>query len=69
MGAKRRVLTAGLGIAAYTALEGLACGNPVEPRCPTQRDCTPDARPVDAPPPDAGPVDAGIDATPAEPAP
>jgi len=25
-------LTAGAGVAAFTAVEGLACGNPVEPR-------------------------------------
>jgi hypothetical protein len=28
---KRRILTAGAGAAVFTALEGLACGNPVEP--------------------------------------
>ena len=27
-------MTAGAGIAVYTALEGLACGNPVAPGCP-----------------------------------
>jgi hypothetical protein len=60
---KRRLLTAGLGIAAYTAFEGLACGNPIEPRCPDPGGC-PDAR-VDASPSDASdaPVlDADIDA-------
>lgn len=30
----RRILSAGIGVAALTALGGLACGNPVEPRCP-----------------------------------
>jgi hypothetical protein len=29
--AKRRILTASAGAAVFTALEGLACGNPVEP--------------------------------------
>lgn len=28
---KRRVLTAGAGVVAFTAFEGLACGNPVAP--------------------------------------
>lgn len=28
---KRRILTASAGAAVFTALEGLACGNPVEP--------------------------------------
>jgi hypothetical protein len=51
---KRKLLTAGLGVAVYTAFEGLACGNPVEPRCPTEMAC-PDAR-VDAP------VDGRVDA-------
>jgi hypothetical protein len=33
-GTRRKILTAGAGIAVYTALEGLACGNPVAPGCP-----------------------------------
>jgi hypothetical protein len=28
---KRRILTAGAGVVAFTAFEGLACGNPVAP--------------------------------------
>ena len=66
---KRRLLTAGLGVAAYTALESLACGNPVEPGCPSCIDARVDARmdgpTVDAPVPDAAPdadIDAAIDA-------
>ncbi len=48
---KRRILSAGIGIAAITALGGLACGNPVEPGCGPGLTC------VDAPPVDAGPID------------
>jgi hypothetical protein len=29
--ARRRLLTAGVGVVAFTAVEGLACGNPMEP--------------------------------------
>jgi hypothetical protein len=28
---RRRLLTAGVGVVAITAVEGLACGNPMEP--------------------------------------
>jgi hypothetical protein len=62
---KRRLLTASLGLAAYTAFEGLACGNPVEPGCPETGTC-PDAQ-VDASmrdASDAAVVDADIDAAP-----
>ncbi|MBL0217605.1 MAG: hypothetical protein IPQ07_27490 [Myxococcales bacterium] len=55
---RRRLLGAGLGLAAFTALEGLACGNPLEPRCPAS-EC-PDAAVVDAP--RDAPIDAGVDA-------
>lgn len=58
---RRRLLGAGLGLAAFTALEGLACGNPLEPRCPAT-ECPPDAAIVDAP--RDAPVDAGVDADP-----
>lgn len=68
MASKRRILTAGVGIAAITALEGLACGNPVAPRCPGHAHCVPDAPPSDAPPEDAGVPDAGVpDAEPTSP--
>ncbi len=56
---RRRLLGAGLGLAAFTALEGLACGNPLEPRCPAS-ECPVDAAVVDAP--RDAPVDAGVDA-------
>lgn len=59
---RRRILTAGIGLAAVTALEGIACGNPVAPRCPPTG-CGPmpmlDAGVlIDAP----AQVDAGVDA-------
>jgi hypothetical protein len=56
---KRRILTAGAGVAAFTAVEGLACGNPVEPRfhptdvAPAATVSAPDA-PDAAPPADGG---------------
>jgi len=76
-GTRRKILTASLGIAAYTALEGLACGNPVAPRCPDYKaGCGPgpaesEAPPIDAAPPDAVVMDAGVAETPpvAEPTP
>ena len=61
---KRQLLTAGLGLVAYTALEGLACGNPIEPGCPETGTC-PDAQ-VDAQIRDASDAalpDADIDAS------
>jgi hypothetical protein len=55
---RRRLLSAGVGAVAFTALEGLACGNPLEPRCPDgSTTCESDAR-SDAP----DVVDAGVDA-------
>lgn len=69
----RRILSAGVGVAAITALAGLACGNPVEPCAPST--CEPvDAATIDGPPgdgpnedalPDAPELDAGVDAPPA----
>jgi hypothetical protein len=35
---KRRILTAGAGVVAFTAFEGLACGNPVAPSYEAPRD-------------------------------
>lgn len=67
----RRILSAGVGIAAITALGGLACGNPVEPRCPGHGVCV-DAgmdAPHDAGGGDAAPQDGGQDATVTEPKP
>ncbi|MEJ7733764.1 MAG: hypothetical protein WKG00_31785 [Polyangiaceae bacterium] len=53
---KRRILTAGAGLAAFTAVEGLACGNPVEPRYhPTPEDVTPTATVAAPDTPDAAP--------------
>lgn len=60
---KRRILTAGLGAAAFTALEGLACGNPVEPRCPGSPHC------MSSQPPEPEVVVPAADAAPAETAP
>lgn len=65
-GTKRKILTAGIGIAAYTALEGLACGNPVAPACPTHSSCRSEPEPVveliDAAPADAQLTpDAGVE--------
>ncbi|MEO8704640.1 MAG: hypothetical protein ABI867_31585 [Kofleriaceae bacterium] len=59
MGVKRRILTVSAGAVFVTALEGIACGNPVAPRCPGSR-CDIPTPPVDA----MIPVDAGIDAVP-----
>lgn len=71
----RRILSAGTGMAAFTALEGLACGNPVSPRYEEQPDQAPPALTVPAeglgggaaqavdPPPNAGAAegsDAGV---------
>ncbi len=47
--AKRRLLTASIGVAAFTALEGLACGNPVAPRYERVPEPTPTAEPDVAP--------------------
>lgn len=60
--AKRRILTAGAGAAVFTALEGLACGNPVEPGY--LRDYPEPGRPAEAPaePPSDAAVDAAVDA-------
>jgi hypothetical protein len=74
-GARRTILTAGAGIAVYTALEGLACGNPVAPGCPPAgcHEPVPAEQPRDAQPAetasDAGvaptpPADAGVEPTP-----
>ncbi|MFO0613560.1 MAG: hypothetical protein U0414_13265 [Polyangiaceae bacterium] len=38
---KRRILTAGAGVVAFTAFEGLACGNPVAPAYEVPRDNPP----------------------------
>jgi hypothetical protein len=57
---KRKLLVVGAGAIVITALEGIACGNPVAPRCPGPRCPTVDAA-IDAPS-DAVPSDAGIDA-------
>ncbi|HZF52686.1 MAG TPA: hypothetical protein VE093_28720 [Polyangiaceae bacterium] len=67
--AKRRILTASAGAAVFTALEGLACGNPVEPGYLRNG---PGPMPAEAPaePPsdaavdaaDDAPIDAGADA-------
>ncbi len=59
MRTKRKILTAGFGIAAMTALEGLACGNPVAPACPSHKSCYPEEQPVTQPI-DAAPADAGV---------
>jgi len=62
MGTKRKILTAGVGVAAFTALEGLACGNPVAPKCPTYESChAPPPEVIDAAPADAGVPDAAPD--------
>lgn len=65
---KRPLLVVGAGVAIITVLEGIACGNPVAPRCPGGR-CTPADAAVDAisdgvasDGPQAVPGDAGIDA-------
>ena len=42
---KRKLLVVGTGAIVITVLEGIACGNPVAPRCPGGT-CTP--MPVDA---------------------
>ena len=47
-GTRRKILTAGAGIAVYTALEGLACGNPVAPACPPAGCHEPIEQPRDA---------------------
>jgi hypothetical protein len=54
MGMKRRILTVGAGAVVVTALEGIACGNPVAPRCPGNR--------CDVPTPLPMPIDAAVDA-------
>ncbi len=54
---KRRILTAGIGVAAFTALEGIACGNPVAPRWET-----PPRAYSDVAPPVDDRADAGADA-------
>ena len=62
----RRLLTAGAGVAAFTAVEGLACGNPVHPRYDPLMDRPPQptaTTAVDAP--DAG--DSSTDAAPQAP--
>jgi len=43
---KRRLLTASVGIAAFTAVEGLACGNPVSPRYEQRPEPTPATEPA-----------------------
>jgi hypothetical protein len=65
--AKRPLLVVGAGAVVFTVLEGIACGNPVAPRCPGPRcpmppadaqiDASGDAGadgPAAAPTPDAG---------------
>jgi hypothetical protein len=68
---KRRILTAGVGIAAITALEGLACGNPVAPsRHQYDPEPEPQGYPHDAMPADPLPTsDAGVETPPVEPTP
>jgi len=64
---KRPLLLVGAGAVVITVLEGIACGNPVAPRCPGPRCPTPDAA-VDAPSEGmsvdstVAPGDAGVDA-------
>ncbi len=36
---RRRLLSIGAGAVAFTAIEGLACGNPVEPPCSDAANC------------------------------
>jgi hypothetical protein len=64
-GTRRKILTAGAGIAVFTALEGLACGNPVAPACPPSGCPEPATeQPRDAQEPAAA-QDAGVAPTPA----
>jgi hypothetical protein len=64
---KRPLLLVGAGVAVITVLEGIACGNPVAPRCPGPRCAMPIDAPSDAPSdgitdgPLAVPGDGGID--------
>jgi hypothetical protein len=46
---KRRILTASAGVVAITAVEGLACGNPVAPRhdMPHEQDTVETAAPIE----------------------
>jgi hypothetical protein len=69
--AKRPLLVVGAGAVVITVLEGIACGNPVAPRCPGPRcpidapsDATPEGMVVDSTAAATTP-DAGIDAAPA----
>jgi hypothetical protein len=65
---KRPLLVVGAGAVVITVLEGIACGNPVAPRCPGPRCMMPSDAAVDAPKhavgdgPAALPSDAGLDA-------
>ena len=45
--AKRPLLVVGAGAVVVTVLEGIACGNPVAPRCPGGQ-CQPMPMPIDA---------------------
>jgi hypothetical protein len=66
---KRPLLVVGAGAVVITVLEGIACGNPVAPRCPGPRCTMPADAAVDAPTdgingdgPNVAPPDAGLDA-------
>lgn len=59
---KRRLLTASAGMVAITALEGIACGNPVAPPIEPPKP-EPTTTAVVPPPADAGaatPLDSGV---------
>jgi hypothetical protein len=64
---KRPLLVVGAGAVIVTVLEGIACGNPVSPRCPGPRCSMPQDAAVEAGTeagtdgPAATPGDAGID--------
>jgi hypothetical protein len=65
-GTRRKILTAGAGIAVFTALEGLACGNPVAPACPPSGCHEPAQEPAVAQDAGVAPAqDAGVAPTPA----